>query len=229
MTAKHLSTQELTQKALGLVLAGILILGAMFFLPAGTIYYWQAWVYLAVLFIPMLFVLLYLIRHEPDLLERRLRMKEREVEQKRIITLSTLYFLVVYLLPGFDQRYGWSDVPVPVALVADLIVLGGYGLFVLVLRENPYASRIVEVEAQQQVITTGPYSLVRHPLYLAVLVMVIFSPLGLGSYWAMLPTILLLVLLVARIRNEEEVLLRELAGYEAYRQKTKYRLIPGVW
>lgn len=135
---------------------------------AGTIYYWQAWVYLAILFIPMLGVLLYLIRHEPDLLERRLKMKEREVEQKRIITLFALYFLVVCLLPGFDRRFGWSDVPVPVVLMADLIVLLGYGLFVLVLKENRYASRIIEVEAQQQVITTGPYSLVRHPLYLAV-------------------------------------------------------------
>lgn len=229
MSINHLSTQELTQKALGRVLAGLLILGAMFFLPAGTIYYWQAWVYLAVLFIPMLIFLLYLIRHEPDLLERRLRMKEREAEQKLIIKLSTLYFLGIYLVPGFDQRYGWSDVPVPVVLMADLIVLLGYGLFVLVLKENRYASRIVEVEAQQQVITTGPYSWVRHPLYLAVALMYIFSPLALGSYWAMLPTILLLVLLVARIQNEEKVLLRELAGYEAYRQETKYRLIPGVW
>lgn len=229
MTTNHLSTQELTQKALGRVLAGLLILGAMFFLPAGTLYYWQAWVYLAVLFIPMSFVLFYLIRREPGLLERRLRMKERETEQKRIINLFLLYFLVVYLLPGFDQRFGWSDVPVPVVLMADLIVLAGYGLFVLVLKENRYASRIIEVEAQQQVITTGPYSLVRHPLYLAVTLMYVFSPLALGSYWAMLPTILLLGLLVARIQNEEKVLLRELAGYEAYKQATPHRLIPGVW
>lgn len=229
MTVTHLSTQELTKKALGRVLAAVLILGAMFFLPAGTIYYWQAWIYLAILFIPMLFVLLYLIRAEPDLLERRLRMREKEAEQKLLMKLSTLYFLAAYLLPGFDQRYGWSDVPVPVVLMADVIVLLGYGLFVLVLKENRYASRIVEVEENQQVITTGPYALVRHPLYLAVLLMYIFSPLALGSYWAMVLTILLPVLLVARIRNEEKVLMRELVGYGAYRQATKYRLIPGVW
>lgn len=229
MTLNHLTTQELTKKALWRFLAGIPILGAMFFLPAGTIFYWQAWLYLAVLFIPMLLMLRYLIKHEPDLLERRLRMKEKEAEQKLIITLSNLYILAIFLLPGFDRRYGWSDVPVPVALLADLIVLLGYGLFMLVLKENRYAGRTIEVEAQQQVITGGPYAWVRHPLYLAVLVMIVFSPLALGSYWAMIPMILLPVLLVARIRNEEAVLLRELAGYEAYVEKTKYRLIPGVW
>ena len=158
-----------------------------------------------------------------------MRMREKEAEQKLIIKLSYLYFLAAFLLPGFDQRYGWSAVPAPVVVMADLIVLLGYALFFLVLKENRYASRIIEVEQQQQVITTGPYALVRHPMYLAVLLMYIFSPLALGSYWAMIPTILLPVLLVARIRNEEKVLTRELAGYQAYRQKIKYRLIPGAW
>lgn len=229
MSVNHLSTHELTKIALSRVLAALLSLGAMFFLPAGTIFYWQAWLYLAVLFIPMLLVLRHLLRHAPDLLERRLRMKEKEVEQKLIIKLSTFYFLVAFLLPGFDQRYGWSDVPAAIVLMADLVVALGYGLFVLVLKENRYASRIVEVEENQPVITGGPYRLVRHPLYLAVLLMVVFSPLALGSYWAMLPTLLLPVVLVARIRGEEVVLLRELCGYEAYVEKTKYRLIPGVW
>jgi protein-S-isoprenylcysteine O-methyltransferase Ste14 len=229
MTFQHLITQELIKKALLRVLAGIAILAAMFFLPAGTLFYWEAWVYLGILFIPMLFVLFYLIRREPDLLERRLRAKEKEAEQKRIVTLFALYFLAVFLLPGFDHRYGWSDVPVPVVLVADLIILLGYGFFVLVLLENRYASRTIEVEAQQPVITTGPYAWVRHPMYLAVLIMYIFSPLALGSYWAVLLTLPLIALLVARIRNEEKVLLRELAGYEAYLQATRYRLIPGVW
>ena len=229
MSVNQLSRRELLRKVSGRFLAAILILGAMFFLPAGTIFYWEAWTYLAILFIPVLLVLLYLIKNEPDLLERRMRMREKEAEQKLIIKLSFLYFLVAFLLPGFDQRYGWSSVPTPVVIMADMIVLLGYALFFLVLKENRYASRIIEVEQQQQVITTGPYALVRHPMYLAVLLMYIFSPLALGSYWAMIPTILLPILLVARIRNEEKVLTKELAGYQEYRQKIKYRLIPGVW
>ena len=178
MTTSHLTTQELTKKALWRFLPGIPILAAMFFLPAGTIYYWQAWVYLAVLFTPMFLVVGYFIKHEPDLLERRLRMKEKEAKQNLIVTLSNLYILAAFLLPGFDRRYGWSDVPVPVVLLADLIVLLGYGLFVLVLKENRYAGRTIEVEAQQQVITSGPYAWVRHPMYLAMLVMFIFSSLA---------------------------------------------------
>ncbi len=229
MTTNHLTTQDLTQKALWRFLAAIPVLGAVFFLPAGTIYYWQAWLYMAVLLMPMFLVLGYFIKTAPDLLERRLRMKEKEAEQKLIITLSSLYFLAIFLLPGFDRRYGWSEVSVPMVLLADFFVLVGYGLFVLVLKENRYAGRTIEVEAQQPVITTGPYALVRHPMYLAVLVMVVFSPLALGSYWTMIFIILLPVLLAARIRNEEKVLLRELAGYEGYMATTKYRLIPGVW
>ena len=201
----------------------------MFFLPAGTIFYWQAWLYLVVLIIPMLLMLRYFIKRAPDLLERRLRMQEKEAEQKLIIKLLFLYFVVSFLLPGFDQRYGWSSVPVVGVIAANIVVLLGYGLYALVLKENRYASRIIEVEENQPVITTGPYALVRHPMYLAVLLMYVFSPLALGSYWAMLPTILLPVLLLARIRNEEKVLLRDLAGYGAYQQETKYRLIPGVW
>jgi protein-S-isoprenylcysteine O-methyltransferase Ste14 len=156
-------------------------------------------------------------------------MREKEAQQKLIIKLSSLYFLIAFLLPGFDKRYGWSSVPATVVISADVIVLLGYAFFALVLKENQYASRIIEVEEQQKVITTGPYALVRHPMYLAVSVMYIFSPLALGSYWAMIPTLLLLILLVARIRNEERVLLRELKGYQEYTQQTRYRLIPGIW
>jgi protein-S-isoprenylcysteine O-methyltransferase Ste14 len=184
---------------------------------------------MAINFIPMLFVVAYFIKNAPELLERRLRMREKEAAQKLIIKLSSLYFLIAFLLPGFDKRYGWSSVPATVVIIADVIVLLGYAFFALTLKENQYASRIIEVEEQQKVITTGPYALVRHPMYLAVSVMYIFSPLALGSYWAMLPTILLLILLVARIRNEERVLLRELKGYQEYTQQTPYRLIPGIW
>lgn len=208
---------------------GIPMIGAMFFLPAGTFDYWQAWAWLATLFIPMGISLVYLYKIDPKLLERRTRTNETRPEQRRIIMASTVYLLVVFLLPGFDVRYGWSNVPAWLCLAADGVVLAGYLLYVLVLRANTYASRIVEVEEGQQVISSGPYALVRHPMYLAMILMMTASPLALGSYWAMLPSILFIALLAARARNEEELLQKELAGYSGYMQKVRYRLFPGVW
>ena len=207
----------------------IAVLGAMLFLPAGTFHYWQAWVYLAILIIPMIFVMIYLIAKDPELLERRMRMREKETEQRTIIKLSILFFFAAFLIPGFDKRFGWSSVPLEVIIIADAIVVGGYLLFAIVLRENRYASRIIEVEKKQKVITTGPYAFVRHPMYSGVLLMYGFSPLALGSYWGMIPNALLILLIVARIRNEEKVLKQELEGYREYTQKVKYRLVPGIW
>jgi protein-S-isoprenylcysteine O-methyltransferase Ste14 len=208
---------------------GFFVLGGMFFLPAGTFAYWEAWTYIAVLFIPMFFVFIYLVKKEPELLARRMKMKEKEAEQKLIIKLSYIPFLVAFLLPGLDKRFGWSNVPVVVVLIADILVLLGYGIFFLVLKENPYASRIVEVEPEQTVITSGPYARVRHPMYSGVLLLYIFSPLALGSYWAIIPTIFIIPVILARILSEEKILLRDLDGYEEYMQKTRYRLIPGIW
>ena len=156
-------------------------------------------------------------------------MREKEASQKMIIRLGSLYYLLIFLIPGFDKRFGWSNVPVVVVIVADVLVLLGYGMFFLVLRENRYASRIIEVEQGQEVISSGPYAIVRHPMYLGVSLMYILSPLALGSYWATIPSLLIIPLLVARIRNEESVLGRELKGYKEYMQKTTYRLIPGIW
>jgi protein-S-isoprenylcysteine O-methyltransferase Ste14 len=171
----------------------------------------------------------YLLMYNPVLLERRLKMREEEPQQRRIITVSTVVLLVTFLLPGFDKRFGWSSVPIWLVIAADVVVLLGYLLFVLTLRENEYASRTVEVEQQQRVITTGPYSLVRHPLYLAAALIFGFSPLALGSYWALIPGALFPVLLVARILDEEKLLLRDLDGYADYCKVVPYRLIPGVW
>jgi protein-S-isoprenylcysteine O-methyltransferase Ste14 len=205
------------------------LMGLIFFWPAGTFCYWQAWVYTFILLIPMLFVMAWLFRNRPELLERRIRMKEKEREQKAIIRWGSIVILTALVLPGIDKRLGWSSVPLAIVIIADLIVLAAYGLCVLVFKENRYASRVVEVAAKQSVITTGPYSLIRHPMYLAVLIMYIFSPLALGSYWAVLPALLLIFVLVARIRNEEKVLLEELAGYGEYMQRVRFRLIPGIW
>ena len=229
MGNNQLPQGKLTKMVSVRLLVFIPLLLAMFFLPAGTFAYWEAWVYLTVLLIPMVLVLIYLIRNDPELLERRMRMREKESEQKLIIKISYLYFLLVFLLPGFDKRLGWSNIPVVVVIVADVLVLVGYGMFFLALRENRYASRIIEVEKEQKVISSGPYAIVRHPMYVGVSLIYIFSPLALGSYWATIPSLLIIPLLVARIRNEESVLGRELKGYKEYMQKTKYRLIPGIW
>jgi len=211
------------------LLIGITVLASMFFLPAGTFAYPEAWAYMSTLFIPMFFVFIYLIKNDPGLLARRMKMKEKETEQKLIITLSYIPFFIAFLLPGLDKRFEWSSVPAVVVLISDILVLLGYGTFFLVLKENSYASRIVEVEPGQTVITSGPYAKVRHPMYTVVLIMYILSPLALGSYWAIIPMILIIPAIVARILNEEKVLVRDLDGYKEYMHKTRYRLIPGIW
>jgi len=209
--------------------AGALVLAALFFGTAGTLRYWQAWLYLAVLFIPMTFVLVYLLRRDPSLLERRIRGREPRSGQRSVVSVAALIILLAFVLPGLDQRFGWSEVPPGVVVVADLAVLLGYGLFFLVLRENSYAARTVTVESGQQVVTTGPYRAVRHPMYVAVVVMYVASPLALGSAWALLPALLLPFVIVLRIRDEERMLADGLPGYREYRTQTKYRLIPGIW
>lgn len=209
--------------------AGIFILGLMLFLPAWTLNYWQAWVYMLILFAPMSFLVRYLYKHDRALLERRMRMKEKQAVQKWVIALSFLFFLPAFIIPGFDIRFGWSKVPWMLVVIADFMVMSGYLMFALVLKTNSYASRIIEVEKDQKVITTGLYAFVRHPMYLSVIILYAASPLALGSYWAMLPVVLLIPLLAARIRGEEKLLLENLEGYKEYTMKTKYRLLPGIW
>jgi protein-S-isoprenylcysteine O-methyltransferase Ste14 len=210
-------------------LVAILVLCATFFLPAGTLTYWEAWVYLGVLFIPIIFVGIYLLKNNPELLARRMKMREKEAEQQLIIKLSYIPFVLAFLLPGFDKRFEWSNVPVGVVVIADILILLGYGIVFLALRENRYASRIIEVEPGQTVIGSGPYAIIRHPMYLGVLPLYTLSSLALGSYWALIPAILIIPFIVARILNEENLLGRELKGYKEYMQETKYRLIPGIW
>jgi protein-S-isoprenylcysteine O-methyltransferase Ste14 len=228
MSNKTITAQSVITSLIRLV-SGIVVIGACLFWPAGTFNYWQAWVWLATLFIPMGISLVYLVKRDPALLERRTRTNETRPEQRLIIAASSIYFLVIFLLPGFDKRYGWSQVPVWLVLLADLGVLAGYGLYILVLRTNSYASRVVEVEQGQKVISTGPYSLVRHPMYLGMILLMVATPLALGSFWAFLPSLGLIPLLAVRARDEEKLLIKELAGYREYTQKTRHRLFPGIW
>ncbi|MFH1285150.1 MAG: isoprenylcysteine carboxylmethyltransferase family protein [Candidatus Micrarchaeota archaeon] len=219
----------LIKKAILLFAATPFILGLAFFLPAGTLDYWQAWVYISVILIPASFVVLYFIKNDPEFLERRLKMKEKEAKQKFIIKATALIFTISFLLPGFDKRFGWSNTPAELVIAANIIVLLSYLFIFLVFKENSYAGRTVEVVSGQKVISTGPYSIVRHPMYVGVILMYSATPIALGSYIALPFFLLLIPFIVLRILNEEEVLRRDLPGYSEYCQKTRYRLLPFVW
>ncbi len=211
------------------LILGIPALLLILFLPAGTFAYWEAWIYLAILLIPMSIVMLYFLKKAPEFLVRRMQFKEKEGEQKIIVKLAFIPFLLAFILPGIDKRLGWSNVPGLVVVLAEILVCVGYIFVVLVFKENQYASRIIEVVQGQKVIESGPYRIVRHPMYLGSTIMYVASPLALGSYWAMIPGLFIIPIFIARIINEERVLTKELEGYPEYKQKTRYRLIPGIW
>ena len=206
-----------------------LVLALLILLPAGTFNYWQVYVYCGILVVPILFVLFYFLKNDPKFLERRTRAKEKEKQQIHIAMLSTLIFLAGFIIPGLDHRFGWSSVPMNIVLLADLIILLGYLIIFFVFKQNSYASRIIEVDEEQKVISSGLYSIVRHPMYVGVLIMYIPTPLALGSYWGLIPFALLPLSLALRILNEEKVLSENLPGYKEYCQKTRYRLIPYIW
>jgi len=202
-------------------------LGLVLFLPAGTLRYWQAWVYWTTFLIPTLFITVYFFKRSPELLARRWQSKDQETVKKIPGFLNL--FLLSYIIPGLDYRFHWSTVPVWMVIAANFMAFLGYVFIIMVFRENSYASGNIKVEEEQSVISTGPYAIIRHPMYTGLLAMVLFAPLALGSYWAVIPALLHIPWTVIRIRNEEELLLRELPGYQNYCTNTPYRLIPSVW
>lgn len=198
-------------------------------LPAGTFDFWQPYVYFAVLMGPLIYVVRYFLKNDPEFLVHRLTMKEKEQEQKKIISLSVIPYLVGFLLPGLDRRFGWSEIPTAIVLAADVLVMASYFFIVYVFKQNRYASRVIEVQKEQKVISTGPYSIVRHPMYSGMFVMIFSTPIALGSYWAVIPFALMPVTFFFRIQNEEKVLSEQLTGYKEYCEKVRYRLIPYIW
>ena len=205
----------------------MIVMGVVLFLPAGSLRYWEAWIFWSGVSALTLFITIYFLKKNPELLSRRMRYKEKETTRKPPAFLN-LYFLC-YLIPGLDFRFHWSTVPVRIVIASNAIVFLGYIFIILVFKENSYASTVIQVEKEQQVITTGPYAIVRHPMYMGLLLMQMFTPLALGSYWAIIPSLLCIPMNVFRIIGEEEVLLRDLTGYKDYCLKTRYRLIPLIW
>ena len=220
---------KLMLHALAKYLVGLVLVGAMLFLPAWTLDYPGAWLFIAVLFVPMLFMGIVLFAKAPALLEKRLSNKEKEKTQKGVIALSGLMFPIGFVLSALDFRFGWSSVPLWLVIVASVLFLVGYGMYAEVMCENAYLSRTVEVQEDQTVISTGLYGMVRHPMYLATLLMFLPLPLILGSFWGLIPFALYPVAVVVRILNEEKILAAGLTGYTAYQGKVKYRLIPFIW
>ena len=210
-------------------LIGLLLVGLLIFLPAGTLAYPGGLLFLCLLFVPMLLMGIVMLARARDLLAKRLDAKEKQAAQKGVQSLSGLVFIAGFVLAGLDFRFSWSDVPLPVVIAASVIFLIGYGLYAEVMRENAYLSRTVKVEEGQTVVSTGLYGVVRHPMYLASILMFLAIPLVMGSWYALIPFALYPALMVVRVLDEEKLLTAELSGYEEYKSKVKYRMIPFIW
>jgi protein-S-isoprenylcysteine O-methyltransferase Ste14 len=206
-----------------------IVLPLFLLVTGGSLLWWQAWIYCALLLVPMTFFFILKIRHDPSFIERRFKMNEKERTQRRIQAWGVPLFLAVYIVSGLDHRFGWSDPPLPIVIAALILSLLSYLMILGVFLENRWAGRTVETWDDQKVVDTGPYSIVRHPMYTSFIMLLCMTPVALGSWWAILGVIAYLPILFFRIRNEEEVLLRELPEYEDYRSRVRYRIIPFIW
>lgn len=210
-------------------IAGLLLVGLLLFLPAGTWAYTGGWRLLGLLFIPMLIAGIFLYFKSPDFLARRLDAKEKQTTQKGVVALSGLMFVGGFVVAGLDYRFGWSSVPAPVIIAASVLFLVAYVLYAEVMRENAYLSRTIKVEEGQKVVDTGLYGIVRHPMYMATILLFLMMPLVLGSWYGLIIFAVYPALIIVRLKDEEALLSRELPGYAAYQQKVKYRLFPFLW
>jgi protein-S-isoprenylcysteine O-methyltransferase Ste14 len=219
-------------KALGSLLILFLVMAGLLFALAGTLDYWQAWTFLAVYFAWSLVITLYLMKKDPELLQRRMRggpTAEKETVQKIIMSFTSLGFIGLLVIPALDHRFDWSQVPPYAVLAGDGLVVFGWLVIFFVLRENTFSSAIIELAPDQTVISTGPYAVVRHPMYAGALVMLFGMPIALGSKWGVLVTVATTPMLIWRLLDEEKFLAKNLPGYAEYQSSVRYRLVPGVW
>jgi protein-S-isoprenylcysteine O-methyltransferase Ste14 len=221
--------KELLKEAITKIVVGIILIGLLLFIPAGTLSWLYGWIFMGMLFVPMLIAGIVMYFKAPDLLESRLRAKETQSEQKQVIGFSGIMFLLVFILAGLNYRFKWIILPEIAVYIGIAIFLLSYALFGEVLRENRYLSRVIEVQKDQKVVDSGLYGIVRHPMYFATLFLFLSMPLVLNSLPSFIVMLSYIPIIVKRIRNEEEVLEKELSGYEEYKRKVRYRLIPFIY
>ena len=220
---------KLLLNALTKFTCGLLLVGLLIFLPAGTLYFARGWLLIGLLFGPMLIAGFVMLFKTPDFLARRLDVKEKQSTQKGVVALSGLMFVGGFVVAGLDFRFGWSQIPLPVVILAAVLFLSAYALYAEVMRENAYLSRTVKVEEGQTVVDTGLYGIVRHPMYMATIPLFLMIPVILGSWFALLVFAVYPAIIIVRLKDEEALLTRELPGYDTYKKKVKYRIIPFIW
>ena len=208
---------------------GLLLVGLLIFLPAGTLYYTGGWLFLGLLFVPMLIAGFVMLFKSPEFLAKRLDAKEKQATQKGVLAFSGLMFIGGFVVAGLDHRFGWSHMPAWVTITASVLFLAAYALYAEVMRENAYLSRTIKVEEGQKVVDTGLYGIVRHPMYMATVLLFLMMPIVLGSWYALIVFAFYPAIIIVRLKDEEELLTRELPGYTEYKQKVKYRLLPFLW
>ena len=220
---------KLVAEALMKFTCGLLLVGLLIFLPAGTLGYTYGWLFAGLLFVPMLIAGLVMLRKSPEFLKKRLDAKEKQSAQKGVVALSGLMFIAGFVVAGLDFRFGWSAMPTWVVITASVLFLIAYALYAEVMRENAYLSRTIKVQEGQIVVDTGLYGIVRHPMYAATILLFMMIPLILGSWYALIAFALYPVIIIVRLLDEEKLLTEELPGYDTYKQKVKYRIIPFIW
>jgi len=224
--------KNLLAKAFGGLILLLLVLAVAIFLPAWTLDYWQAWVFLAAFAISVIIITIYLAKRDPQLFERRLNAgpsAEKEKSQKIIQAIAQLAFLLVIIVPALDHRWSWSKMPSYVSIVGDVLVVLGFFMVFKVFRENTFAAAIIEVDAGQRVISTGPYAIVRHPMYSGAIVMMLGVPIALGSWWGLLAIVPFTIVIIARLLDEEKFLAKNLHGYTEYCAEVRWHLVPGIF
>lgn len=208
---------------------GFLLVGLLIFLPAGTLYFPNGWLLMGLLFGPMLIAGFVMFFKTPDFLAKRLDGKEKQGTQKGVVAFSGLMFIAGFVVAGLDFRFGWSQMSLPVTIIASVLFLTAYGLYAEVMRENAYLSRTIKVEEGQKVVDTGLYGIVRHPMYMATILLFLMIPMVLGSWFALIVFAFYPAIIIVRLKDEENLLARELPGYTAYQKKVKFRIIPFIW